>query len=247
MEVKETKNYDYVKSIERIDSYLSESVEYDESKAIPVRNSLTFNNGYYIDCYAIFVDIRESSNLTQKHQKKSLARIYRSYISEITAILQSCEECKEINIVGDCVSGILFDNGKQAAKNSIIAAAQINSIVNIINYKLTKKRLCEIKIGIGIAKGNALMIQAGYKGSGLNDVVWMGDVVNQASNLCNIANKGTTDVIVISKEVYDSLKGFKVGADSKIECQDCFSYNTSDTYTGNVINILMNGWLNSKM
>ena len=31
------------------------------------------------------------------------------------------------------------------------------------------------------------MVQAGYSGSGLNEVVWMGDVVNEASNLCGYA------------------------------------------------------------
>lgn len=31
------------------------------------------------------------------------------------------------------------------------------------------------------------MVQAGYAGSGLNDVIWMGDVVNYACHICGKA------------------------------------------------------------
>lgn len=37
---------------------------------------------------------------------QSLARLYRAYISEMVAIVNSFKTCKEINIVGDCVSAM---------------------------------------------------------------------------------------------------------------------------------------------
>lgn len=61
------------------------------------------------------------------------------------------------------------------------------------NFTLSRDRLDEIlnaadasfeeRVGIGLAYGRALMIKAGYKGSTINEVVWMGDVVNEASKL----------------------------------------------------------------
>ena len=53
-------------------------------------------------------------------------------------------------------------------------------MVKILNYKLGKKGYSTISVGIGIDYGRALMVKAGYSGSGLNDVIWMGDVVNSA-------------------------------------------------------------------
>ena len=38
-------------------------------------------------------------------------------------------------------------------------------------------------LGQGLSYGRALMIKAGYNGSGINDVVYMGDVVNAAAKL----------------------------------------------------------------
>lgn len=72
-------------------------------------------------------------------------------------------------------------------------AAQACSLVDILNFKLKKRGYQTYEVGVGLDYGRALMIKAGNKGSGLNDVVWMGDVVNQACHLCNEANSGYFD------------------------------------------------------
>lgn len=243
MEVTNTYKYDYEASFARLDSYLNESGNYEEALLIPDRKDLGYSDGYYLNCYAIFVDIRDSSSLPETHQKKVLAKIYRCYISELTAIMQSSVSCKELYIVGDCVSGIFSDTKKDDVMEVFCAAYTINSLVNTLNLKLEKKGYTKIKIGIGIAKGKTLMIKAGYKYSGLNEVVWMGDVVNKASNLCNIANKGGNKVIVISDEVYDSLSGYYGGKDEKTPYQQWFTKKTFDSYTGDIFRIDMNEWL----
>jgi len=239
-------NYDYEKSIQRLDDILNApDSKYDEKDEIPKRNDLTYTNGFYVKCNAIFVDIRGSSGLPLKYKNKTLARLYRAYISEIVAIMNNYEICREINIVGDCVSGIFEATKKEHSKKMIDVAAQINSIVQILNYKLCKKGKESIKIGMGISKGRALMIQAGYNGSGLKDVVWMGDVVNNASNLCGKGNKDGNEVIVISKDVYNDLDGVVNNEGNKY--QSWFNNNLLDSsYTGNVINIAMKEWLNEK-
>ncbi len=38
--------------------------------------------------------------------------------------------------------------------------------------------------------GRVLMIKAGFAGSGINDVVYMGDVVNRAAHLAHKAGRG---------------------------------------------------------
>jgi class 3 adenylate cyclase len=237
------KNYEFEKSLERMDEILDASdTNYEEVDEIPSRDKLTFTNGFYVKCNAIFVDIRDSSDLPSRYYRPTLAKIYRAYISEVVAIMNSYDICKEINIVGDCVSGIFEANKKSYSRDMISVAAQINSLVQILNYKMCKKGYDPIRVGIGIAQGRALMIKAGFNGSGINDVVWMGDVVNEASNLCNLANKDFIKVIAISKKIYEDLEGFQ---NHKGEYyQSWFDYNYSKgCYHGNVVRTNMEEWL----
>ena len=53
---------------------------------LPPRDDLTFNNGFYANCSALFVDIRDSSKLPDKHKRPVLARLYRSFVSEMVAV-----------------------------------------------------------------------------------------------------------------------------------------------------------------
>lgn len=230
-----TISYNLTKSIERIDSILNSSnSNFEESSNIPNRDKLTYKNGYYVYVGAIFVDIRESSSLTDEHKRPKLAKLYRSYISEVVAILNSYSDCKDINIVGDCVSGIFEAQYKYQLTNMFAASARINSLIKILNYKLRKNGIVEVSIGIGLDYGRALMIQAGFSGSGINEVVWMGDVVNSSSNLCNKANKGMNNVILVSQSVYRNL-----GEEDK----KLLEYNYSEScYHGNIINSSMEEW-----
>ncbi len=235
MESKYTYSYDVSKSAERIRAIINENdSSFEEVDDIPERSKLTFTNGFYVDVCAIFIDIRESSALTSEHRRPKLAKLYRSYISEIVALLNSYIDCKEINIVGDCVSGIFNGKTKAHLQNVVNAAAQINSLVKIMNYYFRKNDIVEISIGIGITCGRALMIKAGYSGSTINDVVWMGDVVNSASNLCNKANKLFTKPILIDDLIYTN----QTDDDKKL-----FTYNsTNKCYEADLINMAMDKW-----
>lgn len=98
------KDYSYISSAARIDDILNQPIgQFEEKDNFPDRNTLTFTNGVYGKCTAIFVDIRDSSGLTEKHERPALAKIYRSFISEMVAVLNSSPLVREVNIVGDCV------------------------------------------------------------------------------------------------------------------------------------------------
>ena len=81
--------------------------------------------------------------------------------------------------------------------------------------------------GIGIDDGNALMVKAGYSGSGLNDVIWMGEVVNSACHLANKAGRGWRKNVLISEKVYENIS--KDVQDYFSKCQiDSKTYYESD-------------------
>lgn len=229
--------YNYEKSKERIDDILKTSDNsYEELNYIPSRDKLTFNNGFYVNCTVLFVDIRNSKELPNKYKRPTLARIYRSYISEIVAIINGNDNCVEINLEGDCVWGV-FDTPKQFQIDEVFGSSYaISSIIDTLNIKYKKKGYDPISIGIGIDYGRALMIKAGYNGSGLNDIVWMGNVVNESSKLCGYGNKEWGDKeTMVSSVIYNNLNDHNKGL---LEWN-----NKRSCYNGNVVNVGMNNWV----
>ena len=237
MESNHTMSYDVEKSSERMDDILNSSnSNFIDKSRIPLRSELTFKNGYYVNITAIFIDIVGSSDMTDEHRRPTLAKMYRAFLSECVAIMNSEHNCKEISINGDCVWGVFDTPYKSDIDEVIYVSAKLNSMIKILNYKLRKKGYSEISIGIGIDYGRALMVKAGYSGSGINDIIWMGDVVNSACHLCNKAGRDFRKVIIISKTVYDNLNEHN---------QVLFSSyldGWTTRYEGNIVNTGMDEW-----
>lgn len=206
MKVTTTSTYNVEKSAARMDEILdSSNYNYEDKKILPDRDLLTCTNGFYVNVTSLVIKIFDSVEMTDEHEEPVLAKIYRSFISECTAIMNSYSICKEININGDCVWGI-FDTALKRDTDVVFqAACQMHSMLNILNYKLQKKGYRQISAGIGIDYGKALMMKVGYSGSELTDVVWMGDVVNQASYLSRVAGRGGRRIIMVSPVVYEKL------------------------------------------
>ena len=229
-------SYDHVKSFERIDAIIATSDNsFEELDKIPPRDKLTYTNGFYVNCSAVFVDIRNSSQIPIKHTRPKLAKLYRAYISEIVAIMNGNNLCSEISIVGDCVSGIFNTPYRHNFDNVFTTAAEISSFIDVLNCKFKRNNIEQINVGIGLSYGRSLMIKAGYSGSGINDVVWMGDVVNEASKLCSYGNKTWIDFkVMVSNDFYNNLYEHN---------QELLSRNSSrNCYHGNIIHTGLNVW-----
>lgn len=229
--------YDYEKSLERIDEILNGSdSSYEEKDAIPSRDSLTFNNGYYVNCSAIFIDIRGSKKLSEKHTRPVLAKIYKAYISELVAVLKAHSKISEMYIEGDCVWAICDTPYKFDVDELFSVGARASSLIDILNIKYQKKGYSELEVGIGISYGSSLLIKSGYKGSGINEVVWLGKLVGEAAMLCSYGNKTYKDSeMMVSNVFYDNLNDDNQKLLTKNHERDC--------YHGHVINTVMNDWV----
>ncbi|MBR7744361.1 adenylate/guanylate cyclase domain-containing protein [Phycicoccus sp. BSK3Z-2] len=231
--------YDFTSSLARLDEILGQSRgQFEEVSELPDRDRLTFTNGFYGQwCTAVFVDIRDSSSLPAHYQRPRLAKIYRAYISEMVAILNSSDRVREVNIVGDGVWAVYNTPKKRHNDEVFSAAVRANSLVDVLNIKMAAKNYTQpVRVGIGVADGRALMIKAGHKGSGISDVVYMGDVVNRAAKL---AAKGsltaTTPPIMVDRSHYAFLNDYNRGFLDYSAAHDC--------YTGWVVNTAMNEWV----
>ncbi|MEV7670213.1 adenylate/guanylate cyclase domain-containing protein [Streptomyces sp. NPDC088752] len=231
------KPYDHVASARRIKDYLtSPQGSYEEVNALPDRDKLTFSNGYYANCSAIFVDIRKSSQLPDKYKRPRLARIYRAYLSELVAIFNGDPNTREVNIAGDATWAVVNTPYTRDVDAVFGLGARANSMVQVLNYEMKKASYeYPIEVGIGMSWGRALMIKAGYSGSGINDVVYMGDVVNEAAKLANYGSSAwNIPPVVTSSNFHGNLNE---------KNQSLLKYDyVRGCYTGSVINIAMEDW-----
>ncbi|MCQ4296640.1 hypothetical protein NAU58_13740 [Pseudomonas stutzeri] len=229
--------YDYAKSRERIDEILNSSdSEYKDSKSIPSRDKLTFDNGYYVDCSAIFVDMRGSKDLNAKHKRPTLAKIYKTYISELVAVIRSHSSISEISIEGDCVWGIADTPLKSDIDELFSVAATAASLIDTLNIKYKKKGYSTLNVGIGLSYGSSLFIKAGHKGSGINEAVWLGKLVGEAAELCSYGNRSWSDAeVMISSGFQSNLNEHNKGLLSWSHQRNC--------YHGNIVDSTMNEWV----
>lgn len=226
-------------SSDRIKDILNQPAgTFEEVDGLPDRDRLTYSNGSYGNCSAIYVDIRDSSGLTEKYQRPTLAKIYRAFISEMVAVLNSSRHVREVNIVGDCVWGVYKTTSIDYIDEVFALAYQANTLVKLLNHHYAKTDIDQLRVGIGIDYGRVLMIKAGFSGSGINDVVYMGDVVNSAAHLANEAGRNGRDPIfvgsVFEQNLNDHLRSFLT--------QQRFS-SIGQVHTGDLVQDDMNEWI----
>jgi class 3 adenylate cyclase len=216
--------YNFDKSLERIDGILNSSDnEYKKHKGIPSEGSLNFKNGFYVDITVVFIDIRGSKKLAEKHKRPVLAKIYRSYISEVIAVMKDNSTINDIFIEGDGVWAVFNTLNNTDVQSVFSTTLKISSLINALNKKMSKKGYSEIQVGIGIEDGESLYIKAGYKDSGVNEIVWIGKVVGESAKLSGYGCKEWNDKrIMISEKVYKKLIKYQQGFLEQNKNRDCY-------------------------
>ena len=229
--------YDFNQSIERIPEILdTQDTKFADKDAVPSRSTLTYTNGFYVKISSMFVDMRGSKDLAEKHTRPVLAKIYRSFISELVAVLKGHPKVQEVSIEGDCVWGVFDTPLKDHIDHLFGTAAQAASLIDILNYFYRQRNITTINAGIGLAYGRALFIKAGYKGSSISEVVWAGDVVTEAAQLCSYGASTSQDSrVMLSDTVYSNLR-----EDYK---KLCARNRLRGCYHADLWNVDMNDWL----
>ena len=228
------REYNFKESIARID-YIAASKEKDlsELEHLPPRSSLTDGNVFNVKCTALFIEVREPADLTDIENKQKL-KLYRAYISEVTAVLNGISNCAEINMTGNSISAYFNTPFQSDIDEVFTTAARITSLVDIINYKFKSFNLGTLTIGIGISYGKALITMVGPKGS-VGEVVWSGEAIKETARLAGYANKESTDMqIMVSEIFYYNLSENNRKLLAPNPARNC--------YHGDVKNSYMNNW-----
>lgn len=179
-----------------VSDVLKTGFEYVNTSIVPNRsdNQLTFERdvakrGKILKTCVLFVDIRNSVNLTEKHTTQTMGRIYTAFTK--AAIKAAKHHNGHIrNIVGDRVM-VVFP-AENCFTNAVDCAITINHVSEyVIN---TQFRDVDFKCGIGIDYGELKVIKVGVQRRGQEatenrSLVWVGYPANIASRLTDMANK----------------------------------------------------------
>lgn len=175
-------------------------------KAVPKNpEEFTFDNGLKSWVGSIFIDLVDSSSLFKNQKEEIIARIMRAFTSGIIDILNSNEKIRQIGLRGDCVFAIYSTEYQSDLVDMFRLAYQINTYMKMLNKILTNNSFPTVLAGIGLGASEDLVIKAGKKFSGYNDLIFIGNAVVDASKLSNEANRQSIGSIAMNTTFYNNI------------------------------------------
>ena len=130
-----------------------------------------------------------------------------------TDILEKKDTFRQIGIRGDCVYAIYSASTKSDLDDIFNCAILINTFQNMFQKILSANKFPTFKIGIGLGASEDLIVKTGKKGDGINDNIWIGSAVVNASKLSSEANREYNDAIVMDGTFYFNIKELKANAE----------------------------------
>ena len=236
--------YDYIEGKIRIEEIIKNDLEVINNNRLPKSETLTFNNSYYSWISSIFIDIRDSSSLFKNNDNIIISKIMKSFTSELIEILRSGDNMREIGIRGDCVYSIYTTPYMKDVDDLFTRACYCNTYIKMLNNILSQNNLPAIKVGIGLGVSQTLVIKAGRKHVGINDKIWIGDSVIDASNLSSVDNTGPYSSISMSSTFYNNIIEYEENIKEHLVKEE---FNGSYCYSGDIIITDFDNWIRERM
>ena len=165
---------------------------------------LTFaNTGLRFESTTLYIDMRGSTKILNKHNRTSVAKLHKAYFYIIVKIAKSLGgEVRSFN--GDGM--LVFFQGitKTTLSNAVKSAMQMKYMLT--ENEVVKKKLekySSIDFGIGIDDGKILCTKVGLAGTNNRDLVWIGNAVNKSVKIGDKLR--SPKHIGISSLVYNNL------------------------------------------
>lgn len=237
-------SYDYKEGKDRIKKILENNATIQKKEIPNDDTDFTYDNG--IKCWigSIFVDIVGSKNIIENKEDIVVAKVLRSFTSEVISILNTSDNMRQIGIRGDCVYGVFSCSKQKDTYELADLTFYINTLIKMLNKLFTKYKYPNIKVGIGMSIGEDLVIKAGRKGTGINDRIWIGKAVVEACVLADKAGRNGKSPIGFSSLAYTNF--IELLEKEKSECRNWFTKYYEDgkyEYYGDVIKSSFNKWI----
>ncbi|MCK9481724.1 MAG: adenylate/guanylate cyclase domain-containing protein [Bacteroidia bacterium] len=193
---------------DKVKAIMDEEFKIEDVAYVPdIKNSkLTFGNtGLKFEATVLYIDMRGSTEILNKHNKASVAKMHMAYFHTVVKIAKSLGgEVRSFN--GDSMLVFFQGTTKQTLSNAVQAAMQMKFMISNSDSGINKylAQYSALNFGIGLDDGDILCTKIGVGGDSNNqDLMWIGNCVNKStaiSDKCQAPNH-----IGISKYVYDNL------------------------------------------
>ncbi|OAV63261.1 Adenylate cyclase 2 [Bacteroidales bacterium Barb6XT] len=186
----------------------SSEFEVEQISSIPTIDisELTFGcTGLEFESAVLYIDMRGSTIMLEKCQKRVVAGILMIYYHTIVKIAKTTGgEIRSFN--GDSLLVFYQGTTKGTLSNAVKAAMQMRyAITELVNEQL--KRYTDINFGIGIDYGKVLATKVGVGRSDVTkDLIWIGSAVNKSVKISDECKNPT--YVGISEFVYNNLEDY---------------------------------------
>lgn len=151
-----------------------------------------------LESCVLYVDLRESTRISNEHHEYDLTEIYSAYIRAMTRCGNHFGGHVR-NIIGDRVV-VVFDR-ENCFLNAVNTAVLMSSVVKYILDPAVYNET--MACGIGIDYGQMIVtktgiIKRGVENTSNKSLVWLGKPANVASKLTDVANKPQSGVVRVA-------------------------------------------------
>ena len=145
---------------------------------------------FNLKCSVMFVDIRNSTDMTDENGRKNMVKIYKMFAKLVIKAVEK-NDGKVNQIMGDGMLCTFIDGDDlPSGAKAINAAMQINTYLNEAYNPIVEKSW-KISCGIGIRTGHIYLNRIGTRGRNKTcKVAYPSSITNYACKLCSIADGG---------------------------------------------------------
>jgi len=145
--------------------------------------------GVSAEVSTLFADIRGFTSLAEEETPEKVVAMLNEFFSAMADIVFRFDGTLD-KFIGDCIMAVWGPPSphKDDASRALSAALEMQHTVSKLNTQREKTQLPQLFVGIGVNTGPAIV---GYMGSTKrHEFTAIGDAVNVASRLCNLAKGG---------------------------------------------------------
>lgn len=158
---------------------------------------------YNLACSIMFVDMRNSTDMTDENGRKNMTKIYKMFAKlVITAVEENGGRVYQI--MGDgMLCSFIGDKHKNSGEKALNAAKAINMYLKDVYNEIVEDSW-KISCGIGIRTGHIFINRIGTRGKNKTcKVAYPSTITNYACKLCNQAEGGQ---VLLDDTTYKQIK-----------------------------------------
>lgn len=218
--------YEFEDSLGRIAETMSYSTPLVEEN-IPDNEGTSEKQPCFVKATVVFVVIEQTGNSSQ---------VMQSFISEASRIAKAHSNCKDVICFENRMVLIYSSAYKAELGYALDDAARIRSLSMVISRLGRKKGYGSIKVNVGMDYGLVEMYRMGSDMNETPNFAWRGNAIDNARKNAEDAQ----DELVITSVVWNNLSERN---------QKLFKMQSvlTENYVGQIVNIMMNNWLNKSL